>query len=346
MKQHPYSNCIFYGHLLPNQPPIYLGLYVDDFVYFSTSNAVEQEFEKLFSSKIEMTLNGPVTHFLGIKFSTIHHDDGNITTKLSQEAFVDTLQTQAGLDEEAVSEPLTPYRSGCPIDTIPLDPTTLLAQQEKLNAQLQTLVGSLNWLSMSTRPDIAPVTNFLAKYTTTATKNHIQAAKHVVRYLKGMQNLGISFHSKDNSTLNSHVKFPIDSSTITALTDANWGPQDQSHPNPSKPKELELFKSRSMSGYLIWLGGPIHWVAKRQSITAHSSAEAEIYATDECVKQLIHLSYILDGLDMIQDVMPAPTPVYNDNTACIAWAKATTTKGLGHIQMQEKQFANLLQMIL
>ena len=171
--------------------------------------------------------------------------------------------------------------------------------------------------------------------TTTATKSHIQAAKHVIRYLKGTQHLGITFNSKDNSNLNSHVKFPIDSSTVTALTDANWGPQDQSHPHPSKPQELELFKSRSMSGYLIWLGGPIHWIVKRQSITARSSAEAEIYATDECVKQLIHLSYILDGLDMIQDVMPAPTPIYNDNTACIAWAKATTTKGLRHIQMRE-----------
>ena len=164
MQQHPSSNCIFYGHLIPNQPPLYLGLYVDDFVYFSSSDEVEKKFEQLFSAKIEMDLNGPVTHFLGIKFTTTHHADGHVTTKLSQEAFVDTLRTQAGLDDESVSEPTTPYHSGCPIDTIPLDPTLPLAQQQQFNAQLQTLVGSLNWLSTSTCPDIAPVTNFLAKY--------------------------------------------------------------------------------------------------------------------------------------------------------------------------------------
>ena len=38
---------------------------------------------------------------------------------------------------------------------------------------------------------------------------------------------------------------------------------------------------------------------------------------------------------MINSVMPAPTAIYNDNTACIVWSKATRTKGLRHIQMRE-----------
>jgi hypothetical protein len=40
-----------------------------------------------------------------------------------------------------------------------------------------------------------------------------------------------------------------------------------------------------MSAY-IDLFGPLHWFSKHQSVTAGSSAEAEIYATDECVKFL------------------------------------------------------------
>ena len=335
LQQHPNSPCLFYGTLLPNEPPLYLGLYVDDFVYFSESDNVEKEFEKRFSSKLDMDLNGPVSYFLGLKFTPTYHDDGNLSVKLSQEAFIDTLRQQANLDGDDVSEPLTPYRNGHPIDTIPLEPDLPLAEQQQQNATLQTLVGSLNWLSTSTRPDIAPVTNFLAKYNNKASKGHIKAAKYVIRYLKGTKSLGITFSSSDRTELNSHVKFPIPPTKITALTDANWGPQDQSHPNPTKPQELELFKSRSMSGFLLWLGGPLHWVAKRQTITARSSAEAEIYATDECVKQLIQLSYILDGLNMLQEVMPNPTPIFNDNTACVTWSKSTTTKGLRHIQMRE-----------
>ena len=121
----------------------------------------------------------------------------------------------------------------------------------------------------------------LAKYSSNPTEGHVAHAKHVIKYLKGTKTKGISFCSKDNDTLQSFVKFPISSKHLTALTDANWGPQDQSKPSALHTTELELFKTRSLSGYLLWLGGPLHWSAKRQGITARSLAEAEIYATDD-----------------------------------------------------------------
>ncbi len=37
----PFSLCVFTDTLLPDYPPIYIGLYVDDFCYFSPSNEVE-----------------------------------------------------------------------------------------------------------------------------------------------------------------------------------------------------------------------------------------------------------------------------------------------------------------
>ncbi len=64
------------------------------------------------------------------------------------------------------------------------------------------------------------------------------------------------------------------------MSDANWGPQDATV--PTVPIELPPFASRSMSAFYIDLLGPVHWLSKRQTITAGSSAEAEIYATDEC----------------------------------------------------------------
>ena len=335
LMQHPHSPCIFHGSLLEDKPPLYLGLYVDDFCYFSADPAVEKEFEQRFSAKINMTLNGPIQYFLGIRFTHTNHDDGHISTKLSQEAFTETLIAAADLNHDAVIAPHSPYRSGYPIDKIPSEPNVSPLVQQRQNHLLQTLVGSLNWLSISTRPDIAPATNFLAKYSNCASKGHIQAAKHVIKYLKGTKAKGITFSSRDRENLQSHVKFPIPSNQVVSMTDANWGPQDQSHPDPNNPAELELFKSRSMSGFVIWLGGPVHWIAKRQTITARSSAEAEIYATDECVKQLIQLSYILGGLQLIDAIMPKPTTVYNDNAACVCWSKNTTTKGLRHIQMRE-----------
>ena len=52
--------------------------------------------------------------------------------------------------------------------------------------------------------------------------------------------------------------------------------QDQSIPDPNKSQELIPFVTRSMSDFVIIKNGPIHWVSKRQKVTARSSAEAEI----------------------------------------------------------------------
>ena len=42
----PHAPCIFHGELLPNKPKLYLGMYVDDLLYFSSDPDVEAEFEK------------------------------------------------------------------------------------------------------------------------------------------------------------------------------------------------------------------------------------------------------------------------------------------------------------
>jgi len=68
------------------------------------------------------------------------------------------------------------------------------------------------------------------------------------------------FSSKADYELESFVKIPIDPSQLRPLTDANWGPQDQSVPNPNNPPILlDLLKSYSIAGYIIWLGGPLDW---------------------------------------------------------------------------------------
>ena len=91
------------------------------------------------------------------------------------------------------------------------------------------------------------------------------------------------------------IKFPLQTNTVIPFTDAKWGPQDQSKPEPNDPP-LDLLKLRSLSGFIIWLNGPFHWQSKRQSITARSSAEAKIYATDECTKYLIYLYNVLKDI--------------------------------------------------
>ena len=96
-------------------------------------------------------------------------------------------------------------------------------------------------------------------------------------------------------------------------------------------------------GFIIFDTGPIHWVSKRQSITAQNSAEAKIYATDECVKSLLHLSHIISELALTSQFLDLPVTIFNDNHACVCWSHNLTTKGLRHIQMQENAVRESVQ---
>ena len=71
------SPCIFYGYLLVSQPPIYVGIYVDNIIYFSESRQVEEIFEASLTSKIDVEFNGQIGYYLGINHTCIRHDDVN-----------------------------------------------------------------------------------------------------------------------------------------------------------------------------------------------------------------------------------------------------------------------------
>jgi hypothetical protein len=45
LKSSPNSPCLFFGTLVEGEAPIYVGIYVDDIIYFSPSDATEKEFE-------------------------------------------------------------------------------------------------------------------------------------------------------------------------------------------------------------------------------------------------------------------------------------------------------------
>jgi hypothetical protein len=182
--------------------------------------------------------------------------------------------------------------------------------------------------------------SLLAQHQSNPSPGHLDAALYATKYLATTKTLGIYFTSSKRSVLEAFLHFPIDPKLL-AMSDANWGPQDAKQ-SPTTC-ELPLFASRSMTAFYVYLCGPLHWLSRRQSVTAGSSAEAEIYATDECVKFLLELSQILEFLELKQLFMPSINTIYNNNQACINWSKCTTTKGLRHIQMKENRVRENVQ---
>jgi hypothetical protein len=65
------SPCLFVGTLLAREAPIYVGIYVDNIIYFSPSDMVERKFEEQLLTLGSIDFMGQVSHFHGIELCGI-----------------------------------------------------------------------------------------------------------------------------------------------------------------------------------------------------------------------------------------------------------------------------------
>jgi len=312
------DSCLFVGDILPGKPPLYLVLYVDDFLYFSPDSAVEKHFEQSLSTKIKVDFMGDAEFFLGIKFDWVFSDDGHLDCRLSQEAYSNVVVESMGLSDSSVSPKMTPFRSGYPIDMIP--PKDMSAEQRSpLIARMRSWCGMLNWLSLGTRPDITTVCSLLALAHCCPSPGHLDAAKYVGKYLKATASLGLLYSSRSNSQLEAFLYFPAPNKDVSgsnlsllAFADANWGPQDASKPSLETTREISLDETKSICGHILFYGGsPVFWTSHKEKRTSGSSCEAEIKATNSCTKSILWFRHILSDLNLLPS--SSPTPLYNDN---------------------------------
>jgi hypothetical protein len=144
------SPCLFVGTLIEGQPPIYVGISVDDIIYFSPCAEVECNFEQLLSIIGEVDFMGQVTRFRGIEFTWLKSSDGHLSVTLTQQSFTESLLDSLNIPYVGVSHFSTPYRSGNTIDSIPFQEMSS-SDCDHLRLKYQSLVGSLNWLAHTTR---------------------------------------------------------------------------------------------------------------------------------------------------------------------------------------------------
>ncbi|MGH7974214.1 MAG: hypothetical protein ACREBR_01715, partial [bacterium] len=245
------QRCLWFGTLIPGLLPIYVALWVDDFIYFSASRIVERQFELVLSSKVKVDFMGDVEFFLGTQFQWSRDTDGNVKCHMSQNGYINMLIDKMDLREANTSPRATPYRSGLTIDSLPTS-TGLSNTEKSFQSTYRTYVGMLNWLAICTRPDISTVTTLLATYQSAPTAAHVEAARHVGRYLKSTPYHGITFSTKGNSPLKAFLHFDPenspDQSGLIGYADANWGPQDASRPNSQHSRVVTMTKHVHLPG--------------------------------------------------------------------------------------------------
>ena len=91
LEQSIHDPCLFSGNLTSDPNPsdyskVHVGIYVDDFVFFSSDSdpAIEQAFQEQLKQKVVVDFMGDVDWFLGTAFTWRRHKDGNLSVHLCQ----------------------------------------------------------------------------------------------------------------------------------------------------------------------------------------------------------------------------------------------------------------------
>ena len=154
--------CVLVGYSPDHAEPIYVGVYVDDFVYFSASDEAEKWFESTLGSLLTVDFMGAVSYFLGCRYQWYRTTNDGVGVHISQPGFIEQFLQKFGMGD--CTPATSPYRSGLPIDRIP--DSTATPETNPLVGPYRSLMGGLTWLSISTRPDIAVAHKLLSRHVT------------------------------------------------------------------------------------------------------------------------------------------------------------------------------------
>ena len=112
--------------------------------------------------------------FLGIKFNWLETEHA-LKCHVYQEAFILDTVEHYNLTDCNQSPRATPFRSGFHVDNVALSQLPP-NEQSIILKKYQQIIGDLNWLSISTRPDKTTIVLLLPAHTKSPSQAHYDAA--------------------------------------------------------------------------------------------------------------------------------------------------------------------------
>ncbi|KAK3888840.1 hypothetical protein Pcinc_007106 [Petrolisthes cinctipes] len=288
-----------------------VAVYVDDIILACNCDDKVRKVKDSLASQFKLKDLGELQYFLGVKVvqNTVK---GQIW--IGQPLYIENILKKFGMeDSKPVETPVDPNQKVCKVT----DECTIFDKE-----QYQSAVGSLLYLSVKTRPDIAYAVNSVTRYSTKPTSQHWKAVKRIMRYLKGTRDLGILYNYNG-------------STDFVGYSDADWAG--------------DIKDRKSTSGYCFHLGGgPVSWSSKKQRCVALSTAEAEYMALASAIQEAVWLRKL--AVD-IQIDCKSPLLLYEDNQSTIAMSKNPQFHGkTKHIDIKfhyvrEKCNENVIQLV-
>jgi hypothetical protein len=307
------DECMFYKRVVGCATPVVLMVYVDDLV-ITYDKSVEHVWlaDKLkLTSQYKIKDLGECSFILKMK---IVRDRVNKITYLSQYGYVKSL-----IEQFDISKATDQVNPGMTIDLTAPD---LSKHSERLSPKLQhlyqSITGSLLYLAVCSRIDIAYVASFLSRFNAAPTDKHLKYAKHVLQYLKGTAHYALVFKCDPefNGTFN-----------INAYSDSDFGGDHTT-------------RSSTLGNIVCVNGSPVAWQSQRQKSIALSSTEAEYVGQNAAARECIWIKKMLMELLNVNTI---PIMIYSDNQAAIVWTtgeKVDHNKAK-HIDIRYKYVRNL-----
>ncbi|KAG5888931.1 hypothetical protein JTB14_006299 [Gonioctena quinquepunctata] len=222
---------------------IYLALFVDDGLILTKSNDTVQKLLAHLEMNFEIT-RGDAKCFIGIE---LWRDRRNKQIGITQQCFVKKILKKFNM-------------SDCSPSNIPFQPGLQLQNDSNVNEEPPNIpyreaVGSLLYLAMISRPDLAFDVSYVSQFLNNYSSQHWTAVKKILRYLQGTKSFGIIYGRCEE----------FNGIDLCGYTDADYAG--------------DVTTRKSRTGYVFMINGsPVTWCSQRQQVVALSTTEAEYIA--------------------------------------------------------------------
>lgn len=262
----------------------YALIYVDDQIITGPDPGMINHIKRLLLGKFPGKDLKEPSLFVGIG---IHRDTAAKAIKLTQVRHIDDLVIAFGQSAaKGTSVPMNPD------EHINLEPNASEPLSNETKTEYASLVGSLLYVALATRPDIQYAVSVLCRFMHNPTRNHLKAALRVLNYLNKTRTFGLLYRLNGNE---------LNSLRITGYSDSNFA---------NDPTDYI-----STYGFTFqYCGAAISWRSKKQDRIAHSTAEAEFVAASFASKEAMWLKKVLADFDI-----PGPISIAVDNTAALKY---------------------------
>ncbi|KAL4310044.1 hypothetical protein GQ457_01G035740 [Hibiscus cannabinus] len=252
----------------------FLILYVDDILLATNDRGMLHEVKQFLSKNFDMKDMGDASYVIGIK---IHRDRHKGILGLSQETYINKVLERFRMKD--CSPSVAPIVKG---DKFNLNqcPKNEFEREQMKNIPYASVVGSLMYAQVCTRPDIAFAVGMLGRYQSNPGIDHWRAAKKVLRYLKGTKEYMLTYKRSD------HLE-------VVGYSDSDF---------------VGCVDSRkSTSGYIfMFASGAISWRSVKQTLTATSTMEAEFVSCFEATSHGLMQAHLAQQHRNMMETCPVP----------------------------------------